>query len=184
VYRALDTKLNRDVALKFVTHVGDHNPELNKRLLREARSLAALNHRNIVTIHDIDEIEEGPFLVLEWIDGRPLSDASFPLPLPVEDFQRIALPIAEALGAAHNQGIIHRDIKPSNVLISNDGQAKVVDFGLAKFRDAERDEILIHKWIESAKAGRDIGFEQALTDWIVRHRSKWRKMRQAQAGNH
>ena len=142
VYRALDTKLNRNVALKFVTHVGDDNPELNERLLREARSLAALSHPNIVTIHDIDEIAEGPFLVLEWINGRALSDPSFPHPLSLQDFQRTALSVAEALGAAHNQGIIHRDIKPSNVLISNDGQAKVVDFGLAKFRDAERDEIL------------------------------------------
>jgi serine/threonine protein kinase len=142
VYRAHDTKLNRDVALKFVTYLGDPNPELNERLRREARSLAALSHPNIVAIHDIDEVAEGPFLVLEWINGRALSDASFSLPLSIQDFQRIALPVAEALGAAHDQGIIHRDIKPSNVLISNDGRAKVVDFGLAKVRDFDREQIL------------------------------------------
>ena len=142
VYRAHDTKLNRDVALKFVTHVGDHNPELNERLRREALSLAALNHPNIVGIHDIDEVDDVPFLVLEWISGRALNDPSFTLPLSVADFQRIALPIAEALGCAHDRGIIHRDVKPSNVLISNQGQTKVVDFGLAKFRDFDLDVIL------------------------------------------
>jgi pimeloyl-ACP methyl ester carboxylesterase len=142
VYRAHDTKLNRDVALKFVTHVGDHNHELNERLRREALSLAALNHPNIVAIHDIDEVEDVPFLVLEWISGRALNDPSFALPLSGADFQRIALPIAEALGSAHDQGIIHRDVKPSNVLISNQGQTKVVDFGLAKFRDFDLDVIL------------------------------------------
>jgi serine/threonine protein kinase len=142
VYRAHDTKLNRDVALKFVTHVGDHNPELNERLRREALSLAALNHPNIVAIHDIDEVDDVPFLVLEWISGRALNDPSFALPLSPADFQRIALPIAEALGSAHDQGIIHRDVKPSNVLVSNQGQTKVVDFGIAKFRDFDLDVIL------------------------------------------
>jgi serine/threonine protein kinase len=142
VYRAHDTKLNRDVALKFVTHVGDHNPELNERLRREALSLAALNHPNIVAIHDIAEVDDVPFLVLEWISGRALNDPSFALPLSAADFQRIALPIAVALGSAHDQGIIHRDVKPSNVLVSNQGQTKVVDFGIAKFRDFDLDVIL------------------------------------------
>lgn len=142
VYRAHDTKLNRDVALKFVTQVGDPNPELNKRLHREARSLAALNHPNIVSIYDIDEVDDVPFLVLEWINGRALQASSFARPLSVADFQRIALPIAEALGSAHAQGIIHRDLKPSNVLLSDQGQTKVVDFGLAKFRDFDLDTIL------------------------------------------
>jgi serine/threonine protein kinase len=104
VYRAHDTKLDRDVALKFVTHVGDSNPELNERLRREARSLAALSHPNIVSIHDIDEVDNVPFLVLEWVNGKALSDVSFPRPLSTENFQRIALPIAEALASAHDQG--------------------------------------------------------------------------------
>lgn len=142
VYRAHDTKLNRDVALKFVTHVGDQNPELNERLRREALSLAALNHPNIVAIHDIDEVDDIPFLVLEWISGRALNDPSFTRPLSAEEFERIARPIAEALGSAHDQGIIHRDVKPSNVLISHQGQTKVLDFGLAKFRDFDLESIL------------------------------------------
>jgi pimeloyl-ACP methyl ester carboxylesterase len=142
VYRAHDTMLKRDVALKFVTQVGGQNPELNERLRREARSLAALNHSNIVSIYDIDEVDDVPFLVLEWINGRALQHPSFAGPMSLPDFQRITLPIAEALGSAHAQGIVHRDVKPSNVLISDHGHTKVVDFGLAKFRDFDLDTIL------------------------------------------
>lgn len=142
VYRAHDVKLGRDVALKFVTQVGDYNRELHERLRREARSLAALSHPNIVAIHDIDEVDNAPFLVLEWINGKPLNEALLSRPLSTEDFQRIALPVAEAIGSAHDQGIVHRDLKPSNVLVSNEGHIKVVDFGLAKFRDFDRDVVL------------------------------------------
>ena len=140
VYRAHDTKLGRDVALKFVTLASDCG-ELNDRLRREALSLAALNHPNIVTIHDFDEADGIPFLVLQWIDGRSLNHSSFRGPLSIPEFYRIALPVAEALGTAHNRGIIHRDVKPSNVLVSEDGQIKVVDFGLAKFRQPDPEMI-------------------------------------------
>jgi pimeloyl-ACP methyl ester carboxylesterase len=139
VYRAHDTRLDRDVALKFVTQARQDRSGLNDRLRREAASLGALSHPNIVTIHDIDEADGVPFLVLEWIDGRALSDPSFSRPLPVDEFRRIALSVAEALGAAHDRGIIHRDVKPSNVLLSNEGRTKVVDFGLAKFRHLDSD---------------------------------------------
>ena len=142
VYRAHDVKLERDVALKFVTQVGDFDSELNERLRREARSLAALSHPNIVAIHDIDEVDNVPFLVLEWINGKALNESSLPQPLSTGDFYRIALPVAEALASAHDRGIIHRDVKPSNVLVSNEGQPKVVDFGLAKFRDVDLDVIM------------------------------------------
>jgi len=139
VYRAHDTKLDRDVALKFLTRIGRPMSEQDDRLRREARSLAALNHPNIVTIHDIDEAEGVPFLVLEWIAGRALSDPSFPRPLPTAEFLRVALSVAEGLAAAHERGIVHRDVKPANVLVADDGRAKLVDFGLAKFRDMDRD---------------------------------------------
>ena len=142
VYRAHDVKLGRDVALKFVTQVGEQDPELNERLRREARSLAALSHPNIVAIHDIDEVDNVPFLVLEWIDGKALNELAFARPLSIGDFHRIALPVAEALASAHDRGIIHRDVKPSNILVSAGGQTKVVDFGLAKFRDLDLDLIL------------------------------------------
>jgi pimeloyl-ACP methyl ester carboxylesterase len=100
-----------------------------------------LNHPNIVAIHDIDEVDGVPFLVLEWIDGKDLSDLSFMRPLSTEEFNRIALSVAEALGSAHDRGIIHRDVKPSNVLLSNDGRIRVVDFGLAKFHQLDQDVI-------------------------------------------
>src|SRR5712692_1677617 len=90
VYRAHDTRLDRDVALKFLTQFVRSSPEFNDRLWREARSLAALNHSNIVTIHDIDDVDGIPFLVLEWIDGRALNDPSFPRPLPTGEFLRVA----------------------------------------------------------------------------------------------
>jgi pimeloyl-ACP methyl ester carboxylesterase len=136
VYRAHDTRLGRDVALKFVLNPGDADPELVSRLRREAGALAALNHPSIVAIHDIDEVDGLPFLVLEWISGTPLHHVSFPSPLPLPEFERIAISVAEALGAAHDRGIVHRDVKPSNIMLAADGRVKVVDFGLAKnFRD-------------------------------------------------
>jgi pimeloyl-ACP methyl ester carboxylesterase len=139
VYRAHDTRLDRDVALKFLTQIARSGSEFGDRLRREARSLAALNHPNIVTIHDIDDLEGVPFLVLEWIEGRALNDPSFPRPLPTGEFLRVAGSVAEALGASHDRGIIHRDVKPANVLVADDGRVKLVDFGLSKFRDLDRD---------------------------------------------
>jgi pimeloyl-ACP methyl ester carboxylesterase len=138
VYRAHDTKLDRDVALKFMHYAGV-DLDLGGRLRSEARVLAALNHPNILTIHDIGETDGTPFLVLEWIGGGSLS-ASSSQPLPsTRDFLRVALPIAEALGAAHDHGIVHRDVKPANVLVTSDGRIKLADFGLAKFRDLDRE---------------------------------------------
>jgi pimeloyl-ACP methyl ester carboxylesterase len=139
VYRARDTRLEREVALKFLTRVGRSDSRRMSRMLREARSLAALNHSSIVTIYDIDDAEGFPFLVLEWVGGGALSDPSFRRPLPVSEFLGISRSVAEALGEAHDRGIVHRDIKPGNVLLTGDGRAKLADFGLAKFRDSDRD---------------------------------------------
>lgn len=139
VYRARDTKLGREVALKFLTRLGSGVAGERDRLRHEARSLAALNHPNIVTVHDIDEASGVPYLVLEWIPGRTLADPSRRGPWPPEEFLRVAVPVAEALAAAHDRGIVHRDVKPANVLVTDDGRTKLVDFGLAKFRDQGRD---------------------------------------------
>jgi pimeloyl-ACP methyl ester carboxylesterase/tRNA A-37 threonylcarbamoyl transferase component Bud32 len=136
VYRARDTQLDRDVALKFMIHA---RPEDASRLRGEARALAALNHPNILTIHDIGDADGTPFLVLEWVSGGALNATSRPSPLPAREFLRIALPVAEALAAAHDHGIVHRDVKPANVLVAADGRVKLADFGLAKFRDRDRD---------------------------------------------
>jgi pimeloyl-ACP methyl ester carboxylesterase len=137
VFHAHDTRLGRDVALKFLTRLGPVPAEEAERLRVEARSLASLNHANIVTIYDIEEGEESPFLVLEWVPGSSLNRAPLPQPLGERDFLRIFLPVAEALAAAHMRGIVHRDLKPGNVLITGDGGIKLVDFGLAKMRDAQ-----------------------------------------------
>jgi len=137
VFHARDTRLERDVALKFLTGIGPLGPEVAERLRLEARSLAALKHANIVTIYDIDETDGAPFLVLEWVQGTALGRAVLPSPLGEDAFLRVALPIAEALAAAHSRGIVHRDLKPDNVILADDGVVKLVDFGLAKLRDTQ-----------------------------------------------
>lgn len=139
VYRAHDTRLDRDVALKFMLHAPRFDAEHGDRLGREARALAALNHPNILTIHDIGNADGTPFLVLEWVGGGALSDQSFQRPLSTQEFLRVVLPVADALGAAHNHGIVHRDVKPANVLVSDEGRVKLADFGLAKFREVDSD---------------------------------------------
>jgi pimeloyl-ACP methyl ester carboxylesterase/predicted Ser/Thr protein kinase len=135
VFCAEDTRLGRSVALKFLTRFGPADTDSIKRIIQEARSLAALNHAGIVTIYDIGESEDGPFLVMEWIDGRPLNEFIEPDGCDEDTFLRIALPVAEALAAAHSCGIIHRDIKPANVLVTGDGRVKLLDFGIARTGD-------------------------------------------------
>jgi pimeloyl-ACP methyl ester carboxylesterase len=147
VYRAHDTKLDREVALKFLTQLGGSMSTHGDRLRREARSLAALNHPNIVTIHDIDDADGIPFLVLEWIPGLALSDPSIRTPLPAAECLRVGLAVAEALAAAHERGIVHRDVKPANVLISDEGRIKLVDFGLAKLREMDREVTRTSGWV-------------------------------------
>ena len=139
VYRARDTKLGRDVAVKVMRHALRLDSALGGRLQREARALAALNHPNIVTIHEIGDADGVPFIVLEWVDGGSLADRLAARPLSVEEFLTVALPVADGLGAAHVRGIVHRDVKPGNVLITTDGRVKLADFGLATIADPDRD---------------------------------------------
>ncbi len=132
VFRARDTKLNRTVAIKAMHDTGLDDPERVKRFEREAQLLASLNHPNIAAIHGLEEAGGAAYLVLEFIDGRPLSDLLREGPLPADEALRLAKGIADALAAAHERGIIHRDLKPGNVMITADGQPKVLDFGLGK----------------------------------------------------
>jgi tetratricopeptide (TPR) repeat protein len=136
VYRATDTRLGREVALKVLpAAVADDDGRL-ARFRREARALAALNHPNIVTIYSVEECERTHFLTMELVDGSTL-DAIIPRTgLHAEAFLSIALPLADSVAAAHAVGLTHRDLKPQNVMIGNDGRVKVLDFGLAKFADA------------------------------------------------
>ena len=132
VYRARDTKLDRDVALKVLPEAFTADSERLARFEREAKVLASLNHPNIGAIHGLEESDEGQALVLELIEGPTLADRVAQGPIPLDEALPIATQIAEALEAAHEQGVIHRDLKPANVKVRDDGTVKVLDFGLAK----------------------------------------------------
>ena len=132
VYKARDTKLDRDVALKILPDAFVHDPERLARFQRAAKVLASLNHPNIAAIHGLEESGGSPALVLEYVEGPTLQDRIARGPIPLDEALPIARQIAEALEAAHEQGIIHRDLKPANVKVKDDGTVKVLDFGLAK----------------------------------------------------
>jgi serine/threonine-protein kinase len=132
VYRARDSKLKRDVALKVLPEAFARDPGRMARFRREAEVLASLNHPNIAAIYDIQEANGSRFLILEFIEGETLADRIACGPIPVADALQIAKNICEALEAAHEKGIIHRDLKPANVKITPEGKVKVLDFGLAK----------------------------------------------------
>ena len=132
VYRARDTKLDRDVALKVLPEAFTSDPDRLARFEREAKVLASLNHPNIGHIYGLEEAEGTKALVLELVEGPTLADRIAEGPIPIDEALPIAKQIAEALEAAHEQGIIHRDLKPANVKVKADGTVKVLDFGLAK----------------------------------------------------
>ena len=132
VYRARDTKLDRDVALKVLPPAFTDDPDRLARFEREAKVLASLNHPNIGSIYGLEEAEGQKALVLELVEGPTLAERIKQGPIPVDEALPIAKQIAEALEAAHEQGIIHRDLKPANVKLKDDGTVKVLDFGLAK----------------------------------------------------
>jgi serine/threonine protein kinase len=132
VYRARDTKLNRDVALKVLPEAFALDPERLARFRREAQVLASLNHTNIASIHGFDESDGVQALVLEYVEGPTLADRIAQGAIPLDEALPIARQIADALEAAHEQGIIHRDLKPANIKVRDDGTVKVLDFGLAK----------------------------------------------------
>ena len=133
VYQARDSKLGRDVAIKVLPTAFVNNPDRLSRFQREARMLAALNHPNIATIYGLEQAEGIQFLVMELVVGQTLAARLGAGPLRVKDILDIGIQVADALDGAHAQGIIHRDIKPGNIVVTKKGQAKVLDFGLAKF---------------------------------------------------
>jgi len=135
VYRATDTKLDREVALKVLPDDLARSPDMLARFHREARAVAALNHPHVITIHSVEEADGVHFLTMELIEGQPLAALIPAGGMELPRISSIATSLAEALGAAHGKGIIHRDLKPANIMVTKDGVVKVLDFGLARLAD-------------------------------------------------
>src|SRR6266498_4285015 len=140
VYRARDGRLGREVAVKVLSEEFSSDPDRRKRFEQEARSASALNHPNIVTIHEIGSSDSTTYIAMELVDGRTLREVLQSGPLSTRRLLDLAFQVADGLAKAHSAGIVHRDLKPENVMVSRDGVVKILDFGLAKLMKSTPDE--------------------------------------------
>jgi serine/threonine protein kinase len=138
VYRATDTKLGRLVALKVLPDKMAQSPERLARFRREAKTLAALDHPGIVTVHSVEEADGVHFLTMQLVEGQTLDTLIPANGMSAESIHRIGSALTDALGAAHEKGIIHRDLKPANVMVTADGRVKILDFGLSRMSETEK----------------------------------------------
>src|SRR5512139_539799 len=134
VYKAVDSKLKRTVALKFLPFEWTYNAQAKERFIREAQAAAALDHPNICTVHEIDEADGRMFISMAFVEGESLKARIERGPLKIDEALNLGLQVAEGLREAHNKGVIHRDIKSANIMVTETGQAKIMDFGLARVR--------------------------------------------------
>jgi hypothetical protein len=141
VYRARDTRLGREVAVKVLPAAAATDPRWRERFEREARAASALNHPNIVTLHDVGTEGSTFYIAMELVEGKTLRELLRPGPLPTKKLLEIAVPIAEGLAQAHDAGIVHRDLKPDNVMVSREGRAKILDFGLSKLVEPPAEDL-------------------------------------------
>ena len=132
VYRADDTKLGREVAIKVLPSDLALDPVRLERFEREAKAVAALDHPNIVTVHAIEQAEGIHFIAMQLVEGQTLGDAIPSTGMSLEEIFAVAIPIADALSSAHEAGVVHRDLKPGNIMVGSDGRVRILDFGLAK----------------------------------------------------
>ncbi len=137
VYAAEDPKLNRQIAIKVLPADMALEPERVQRFEREAQTVAALDHPNIVTIYSVEEADGLHFITMQLVEGETLSEMIPRQGFPLEKFFHLAIPMADAISAAHEHGITHRDLKPANIMVTNDGRVKILDFGLAKLREGD-----------------------------------------------
>ena len=137
VYRARDTRLDREVAIKVLPADFARDPERLRRFQQEAQAAAALNHPNILAVHDFGEHEGSPYMVTELLEGETLRERMRPGALPARKATEYGEQVARGLAAAHEKGIVHRDLKPENIFITRDGRVKILDFGLAKLARPE-----------------------------------------------